>query len=98
MMMITMMTMMTIVMTMIMYSAENPNRPLSRRLDRCDLLIQNNEFKHVGLLPIVTIGSRMHISEEDWDISITSKSVSVPTITTSFLSVCAEVSAVETMR
>ena len=52
MMMITMMTMMTIVMTMIMYSAENPYRPFSRRLDRCDLLIQNNEFKHVGLLPI----------------------------------------------
>ena len=41
---------------------------------------------------------RMQISEEDWDISITSKSVSIPTITTSFLSVCAEVSAVETMR
>ena len=38
----------------------------------------------------------MSISEEDWDMSITSKSVSVQT--TDFLSVCAKVSAVDTMR
>ena len=37
----------------------------------------------------------MSISEEDRDMSITSKSVSVPTTATGFLSVCAKVSAVD---
>ena len=40
----------------------------------------------------------MSISDEDWNISVTMKSVSVPTITTSFLFVCAKGSAVETIR
>ena len=36
----------------------------------------------------------MSKSEQHWDMSITSKSVSVPTTTTGFLSVCAKVGAV----
>ena len=40
----------------------------------------------------------MPISEEDWDMSITSKSMSVPMTKTCFLYVCAKVSAVDIMR
>ena len=46
----------------------------------------------------MTLHICMSTSEEDRDMSITSKSVSVPTTATGFLSVCAKVTAVDSMR